>query len=55
MYAHTHIHIYTYISQHVDTPNIIALCLVSLVERWNPQSDKLAHFLSDRNTAPSLA
>ena len=33
----------------------ITLKTVSLVERWNPQSDKLAHFLSDRNTAPSLA
>ena len=27
MYAHTHIHIYTYISQHVDPPNINALCM----------------------------
>ena len=26
MYAHTHIHLYTYISQHVDPPNINALC-----------------------------
>ena len=33
----------------------ITLKTVSLVERWNPQSDKLAHFLSDTNTAPSLA
>ena len=27
MYAHTHIYIYIYISQHVDHPNINALCL----------------------------
>ena len=27
MYAHTHIHTYTYISQHVDPPNINALCM----------------------------
>ena len=27
MYAHTHIHIYTYISQHVDPPKINALCM----------------------------
>ena len=27
MYAHTHIYIYTYISQHVDPPNINALCM----------------------------
>ena len=27
MYAHTHIYIYIYISQHVDKPNINALCL----------------------------
>ena len=27
MYAHTHIHIYTHISQHVDPPNINALCM----------------------------
>ena len=27
MYAHTHIYMYTNISQHVDQPNINALCL----------------------------
>ena len=27
MYAHTHIYIYIYISQHVNHPNINALCL----------------------------
>ena len=27
MYAHTHIYIYILISQHVDHPNINALCL----------------------------
>ena len=27
MYAYTHIYIYTYISQHVDPPNINALCM----------------------------
>ena len=27
MYAHTHIYIYIYMSQHVDHPNINALCL----------------------------
>ena len=27
MYAHTYIYIYIYISQHVDHPNMNALCL----------------------------
>ena len=30
----------------------ITLKTVSLVERWNPQFDKLGHFLSDRSTPP---
>ena len=38
MYAHTHIHIYTYISQHVDPPNINALCVIT-------KNNNITHFI----------
>ena len=41
MYAYTHIYIYTYISQHVDPPNINALCMGGGTRWVNVQHDAI--------------
>ena len=43
MHVHTHIYIYIYISQHVDLPNINALCLGGLTDLVSLKIERITH------------